>query len=77
MPIYEFRCLQCGHVFEIIHFKKNEQTEMKCPECGGRQIERVISKLGIVSTKTGSIRSTFKSCSSGTCGSLEIPGPEK
>ena len=38
MPIYEFRCLQCGHVFELINFKKDEQTEMKCPECGGREI---------------------------------------
>ncbi|CAD7779720.1 hypothetical protein DMNBHIDG_02167 [Candidatus Methanoperedenaceae archaeon GB37] len=66
-----------GMCLRLFTLKKNEQTEMKCPECGGRQIERVISKLGIVSTKTGSIRSTFKSCSSGTCGSLEIPGPEK
>jgi putative FmdB family regulatory protein len=77
MPIYEFRCLQCGHVFELFNLRKNEQIEMKCPECGGVKIERVMSKISISSSKGSSTRSTFRSCPEGTCSSLDIPGHEK
>jgi putative FmdB family regulatory protein len=34
LPLYEYRCTQCGHRFEKIqHF--NAEPETKCPKCGG------------------------------------------
>lgn len=34
MPLYAYRCTQCGHRFEKIqHF--NSKQERVCPECGG------------------------------------------
>jgi putative FmdB family regulatory protein len=34
MPIYEFRCLGCGHVFEFLKLKKEtDGREMKCSKC--------------------------------------------
>jgi putative FmdB family regulatory protein len=46
MPIYEFRCLGCGHVFEFLKLKK-EAEEMKCPKCNSEEVERVLSVVSV------------------------------
>lgn len=40
MPIYEYKC-ECGCVFEYI--KLGDDNEIKCPVCGSRKIEKIIS----------------------------------
>lgn len=45
MPLYEYRCLQCGHQFEKIQsFSAPEEKE--CPVCRG-EVERLISAPAI------------------------------
>jgi len=34
MPLYEYLCKKCGHVFEKI-VKFSDRPIKKCPECGG------------------------------------------
>ena len=34
MPLYEYRCTQCGHRFEKIQ-SFNAEPETVCPKCGG------------------------------------------
>ena len=34
MPLYEYRCDQCGHRFEKIQ-KFDAEPETACPKCGG------------------------------------------
>ena len=41
MPLYEYRCKKCGHVFEKI-VKFSDKPIKKCPECGG-SVEQTIS----------------------------------
>jgi putative FmdB family regulatory protein len=41
MPLYEYLCKKCGHVFEKI-LKFSDKPIKKCPECGGA-VEQVIS----------------------------------
>ena len=41
MPLYEYQCKKCGHVFEKIQ-KFSDKPIKKCPECGG-QVEQTIS----------------------------------
>jgi putative FmdB family regulatory protein len=78
MPIYEFRCLGCGHVFEILKLKKeSEGLEMKCPKCGSPEAEKVLSTINVAKAVGGQARSTAKSCGSGSCTSFEIPGPKR
>ncbi len=35
MPLYEYRCMNCGETFEIIQ-KFNQPLLEKCPKCGGK-----------------------------------------
>jgi putative FmdB family regulatory protein len=41
MPLYEYKCKKCGHVFERIQ-KFSDPHVKKCPECGGA-VEQLLS----------------------------------
>jgi len=43
MPIYEFRCLKCGDVFESLCLKSSDENQVTCPSCGEARTERVLS----------------------------------
>jgi putative FmdB family regulatory protein len=78
MPIYEFRCLSCGHVFELLKLKKEDEgLKMKCPECDSPEAEKILSTISVTNAAGGKATSTMKSCGSGSCTSFEIPGPKK
>ena len=79
MPIYEFKCLGCGHIFELLKLRKDdEKTCMKCPKCGSEDVERVLSSVSFIASGGGKkAQKTVKSCGSGSCTSFEIPGPKK
>jgi putative FmdB family regulatory protein len=45
LPLYPYRCTQCGHKFEKIqHF--NSEPEKVCPQCGG-VLERTLTAPGL------------------------------
>lgn len=80
MPIYEFKCLKCEAFFEILVMNKSESVEMVCPECDAEEVERVISTtshtINVASSggKQGTTSQT-RNCSSGSCTTYTIPGP--
>ena len=81
MPIYEFKCLTCEEYIEILVMNtKDEKMEMKCPKCGGENLERIMSttnfSMGTGSSSSKSGPSTEnRTCSSGSCTSWNLPGP--
>lgn len=82
MPIYEFRCTNCGNIEELI-MMGSRQLEMKCGACGCEELERVISRTNYVIGSSGSAKSTGVSSTTRTCGagqsctSIELPGHQK
>jgi putative FmdB family regulatory protein len=81
MPIFEFRCLKCENLFEILVLSGDEEAEMKCPACRSEQFERVMSASGYCMGGTGSTgsdaRVQTRSCSGGSCTTYDFPGPSK
>ncbi len=79
MPIFEFRCEECGAISEKLTFSSGELVELKCDQCGSLNLERVMSKTTYISgmrSKTD-VKVSQRSCASGgTCASFDIPGPE-
>jgi putative FmdB family regulatory protein len=45
MPIYEYECLSCGRAFQRLVMKSEEAKSVRCPECGGEEIKRLISRV--------------------------------
>ncbi|OIQ60269.1 FmdB family zinc ribbon protein [Neomoorella thermoacetica] len=81
MPIYEFRCLHCGKLFEKRFTTMDEKVELSCPECQSPSLERVISKVNFIahgSKSEAKPKLISKSCSPGSnCMALDIPGPDE
>jgi len=46
MPLYEFRCRQCGERFEKLVRSSSEPEYPKCPQCGTRAVERLRTRFG-------------------------------
>jgi len=51
MPVYEYRCAECGHQFD--HYQKaTEQPLRRCPTCRGR-VRKVFRPVGIIFKGSG------------------------
>ncbi|MCU0600789.1 MAG: zinc ribbon domain-containing protein [Desulfobacterales bacterium] len=77
MPIYEFKCLKCGELVEMLFKSSSETVEMKCAACGSPDMERVMSATNFsISGGSGSPKpaSQTRTCGSGSCTTYEIPG---
>lgn len=46
MPLYEYRCLACGHVADVIQ-KFSDPPLAECPACGGKNMEKCVSSPAI------------------------------
>ncbi len=65
MPLYEFRCKRCGHVFEELVFRKDEIADLVCPSCEAPRVEQLLSTFSAGSASGPGSRSS----SSSGCGS--------
>lgn len=43
MPLYEFSCSSCGHVFEELIFRQTEIEEVVCPKCQTPKVKQLMS----------------------------------
>jgi putative FmdB family regulatory protein len=44
MPIFEFRCKNCNHVYEEFLFSSNNPIDdLQCPSCGEKGPEKLMS----------------------------------
>lgn len=81
MPIYEFKCLKCNDIFELLMINKSQSLELKCPKCDSDNLERVLSAAGYTigsgsGQRAGAI-SQARTCPGGSCTTYDIPGPGK
>jgi putative FmdB family regulatory protein len=42
MPIYEYRCLECGRLSEIFLRRPNDE-DVRCPSCGSHKLDKLVS----------------------------------
>ncbi len=55
MPIYEFLCRECGEVSTVLVLSaEDRRRKPECEGCGGKQLEKLVSRPGLVRTEGGS-----------------------
>lgn len=68
MPIYNFRCEECGRSFDLLVGAPNEERKIKCSHCGSKRVEKNLTTFGIKGGNSlSSDNSSGGSCCSGTC----------
>jgi len=45
MPIYEYRCKDCGNSFSRLQKIGASADGVKCPKCAGEKVERLFSSF--------------------------------
>jgi putative FmdB family regulatory protein len=79
MPLYEFRCLKCQELFEMLVMGDKDTVEMKCPHCDATDFERVMSTasfcVGGGSSDAAGPKAQSRTCAGGSCTTYDIPGP--
>jgi len=59
MPLYEYRCKNCGEVFDKLRPLSQADGEIRCPRCDSEETERQFSTFAAGGCGGGS-RSGFR-----------------
>jgi putative FmdB family regulatory protein len=51
MPIYDFRCQECGKISEFLLSGSSDSRTLDCPGCGSQHLERLISAPSLLRDK--------------------------
>lgn len=67
MPIFDYRCKDCGEEFELLVGNNSGEEEKKCTKCKSTNIDRMYSSFG-VNMNTKQDLPECPTCNTGTCG---------
>jgi len=57
MPIYEYRCDDCGKISEYLLIKTNESFIPQCRRCKSKKMSRVLSRVRVVRSEESRMES--------------------
>lgn len=65
MPIYEFKCKNCGNIFEYLCLKSSDKDDACCPVCGRKETDVLLSAFSSMNSvnSPGGRASLPSSCS--------------
>ncbi len=72
MPIYAYKCEECGRKYELFFKVKEDSEEIKCPDCGSPKANRLIS-AGAFLMGQGQSQSVPSCASGGGCSGASCP----
>ena len=66
MPIYEYKCSACGHIFEVLTTSGTKEEAVQCRNCQSDEVHKILSAGSI---RKGSGLSLSSAASPAKCGS--------
>ena len=57
MPIYEYRCNDCGKISEFLLIKTDETFIPQCKRCKSKKMSRILSKVRVIRSEESRMES--------------------
>ena len=57
MPIYEYRCEDCGKISEFLMIKTDDKVTPQCNRCKSKKMSRVLSRVRVVRSEESRMES--------------------
>jgi putative FmdB family regulatory protein len=57
MPIYEYRCEECGKISEFLLIRTDEIFVPQCKRCQSKKMSRVLSKVRVIRSEESRLES--------------------
>jgi putative FmdB family regulatory protein len=69
MPIYDYRCDDCGRTYDVFHKVREVEEDILCPSCGSAVHTRLIGapSFSMSGKSAGPLRDGRPSCADGSC----------
>ncbi len=65
MPLYEYRCEECDHRFEILQRLGDGSEGLTCSSCGTERLEKMFSTFAAAATQTSTAPAPSAGCGPG------------
>jgi putative FmdB family regulatory protein len=59
MPIYEYRCNDCGRLSSFLLLRATEALEPYCKSCGSKKVSRVLSRIVVPRSEERRVEGLF------------------
>jgi putative FmdB family regulatory protein len=57
MPIYEYRCADCGRKTSILTLGIKSVPDVRCPYCGGTNLTKLVSRVAVLRSEDSRLES--------------------
>jgi putative FmdB family regulatory protein len=57
MPIYEYRCSDCGRKTQVLTLSVKAAVEPKCRHCGGANLVKLVSRVALLRSEESRLES--------------------
>lgn len=57
MPIYEYRCEDCGRICEFLLIRSDDAGALRCKRCGSARLSRVLSRVRVLRSEESRLES--------------------
>ncbi len=70
MPVFEYKCNNCGAKFDFLHKSSSNIEEVFCPSCKSNDSKKLLSSF---SASMGTASYSNGGCSDGSCAVPSVP----
>jgi putative FmdB family regulatory protein len=67
MPIYEYKCADCGSKYEQIRRMSDADLDLECPGCKSARVARQLSSFATTSSSGSSAQLPMMGCGKTNC----------